>query len=262
MIITLYGPDTYRRKQKLDEIVRSYIEKKANLAYEVVDAEEEGALLRAVVFWETPSLFQDTKLLVVKHALDIAEQSRLKKFLKIAATSKQSTLVLSEDTKLIRKEFYFLKEKPNQAQEFALLEGPEFFLFVGNEANKRNLKIESSALKILTEAFAGDSWGVVQELDKLTLLRVPQISLDLLKNCDIHREGDFFSYISDWFRKSAPERLQNLEQLFVAKNDPAKIFNVLAYQDKTQLRRFADYDVEIKSGRLEYEEALLELAII
>lgn len=262
MIITLQGPDAYRRKKKLDEITARYLEGNAHLAFEVIDAEEDGALDRAMVFWRTPSLFQDAKLLVIKQAFAMADHGHFKKFLKDAASGEEATLLLSDDTKQISREFSFLKEKPNLVQEFLYLHATEFASFVRDEAASRNLTIEKNSLEYLAHAFAGDSWGVIRELEKLALLKTSTISIDILKNCGVHTEGDFFSYISGWFRKSVPLRLLNLENLLASKNDPAKIFNVLAYQDQGQLRRFADYDVEIKSGRLEYEEALLELALI
>ncbi len=266
MIITLYGSDAYRRRKKLNELIAQFIEKRTHLALEVVHGEEDGALERAEAFWGTSSLFQDAKLLVIKQTLDTADNARFKKFLKKVSSSSvsdtEATLVLSLDTKQITKEFSFLKEKPNRTQEFSYLLGSKFTTFVQGEATLRNTTIEKDALEYLAGAFAGDSWGAIQELEKLALLKPMPISLAVLKNCGVQVEGDFFSYISGWFRKPVPGRLLNLEKLLASKNDPAKVFNVLAYQDSNMLRRFADYDVEIKSGRLEYDEALLELAII
>lgn len=261
MIITLYGSDAYRRKKKLDEIIASFIKKKADLSLKIIDVEEEGGLERAIGFWGTPSLFGDTKLLIIKYAFAITDRNRFKKFFKNAVVSREATLLLCDGTKQIGKEWAFLKEKPNLTQEFANLSNSKFASFVSEEAKAQNIVIQDSALDYFAKAFAPDSWGAVRELEKLALLGTSPISLDFLKNCGVRIEGDFFSYIFGWFQKSVPSKLKNLEELLIAKNDPAKIFNVLAYQDKSELRRFADYDVEVKSGRLEYEEVLLELAI-
>jgi len=44
--------------------------------------------------------------------------------------------------------------------------------------------------------------------------------------------------------------------------DPAaKIFNILAAQAGEKIPRMADYDIAVKSGKLDYEEVLLDLAI-
>ena len=56
-------------------------------------------------------------------------------------------------------------------------------------------------------------------------------------------------------------RLTALETL-LAMNDPAaKLFNILASQWKEKIPQFAKYDLAIKSGKLEYEEALVDLVI-
>ncbi|MDP1689297.1 MAG: hypothetical protein Q8L47_04185 [bacterium] len=262
MIITLYGPDAYRRNKKLDQLILSYTEKRANLALEVVDAEDEDGLERARSFLVSSSLFQDTKLVVIKNAISGTDQGQFKKLFKNIVITEESTLIISDDTKLITKDLSFLKDKPNRVQEFANLNNREFVTFIGEEAKARNINIPNDVVEYLARAFLNNSWGVTQELDKLSLLKSSEITKKLIKNSGVNIEGDFFAYISYWFRKPVSERLLNLESLFASKNDAAKIFNILAYQDQSQLRRFADYDVEIKSGKLEYEEALLELALI
>lgn len=262
MVITLYGSDSYRRQKKLHEIISRYKEKRLSLDFEEVDAEEEDALERALEFWSTPSLFQDTKLLVVKQPFAAAGGSDFKKFVKNAAYKKDATLVLSDTTDRIRQEFSFLKEEPNLVQEFPQLEGAAFTAFIREEIRVRGFLIERDALEYLSRVFHGDSWGVVEELSKLSLLEIFPLTLALLKQSGVREESDFFSCISGWFRKRLAERLYSLEELFNYKTEPAQIFNVLAYQDRGELRRFADFDVEVKSGRLEYEEVLIELALL
>jgi hypothetical protein len=45
-------------------------------------------------------------------------------------------------------------------------------------------------------------------------------------------------------------------------SDPApKLFNILASQWKEKISQFARYDLAIKSGKLDYEEALLDAVI-
>jgi hypothetical protein len=59
------------------------------------------------------------------------------------------------------------------------------------------------------------------------------------------------------------QRLAILEKLLES-GDPAMIFNILAvspYADADWKKRIADYDASIKSGKLEYEEVLLELSL-
>ena len=55
-----------------------------------------------------------------------------------------------------------------------------------------------------------------------------------------------------------------LEKLFISSEEPAKIFNILAGLDRLPdelIRRLADYDIAVKSGKLDYEEILLSLVL-
>ena len=59
-------------------------------------------------------------------------------------------------------------------------------------------------------------------------------------------------------------RLVDLEILFGHQEEPVKIFNILAtsYLNTVfSLQKLADYDAAIKSGKLDYEEALVDLAL-
>jgi len=261
VIITLYGPDILRRKRKLDELIAEYRAKKPDLTREVIDGTEDGAVDKALVFLKTPSLFQETKLLIIKNAIGMALNSAFKKLLKSLISSKETTIIFSDETKQIRKDLAFLKEKPNLWQEFSHLSGDRFLAFVTEEAGRQKVNIGREGLKCLAEGFSGDSWGVSEEIAKLALLGVSVVTDGVIKNCGVRADKEFFFYITNWSRKLPASRLKILEELFILKNDPAKIFNILAYQNNSQLRNFADYDVEVKSGRLEYEEVLVEIAL-
>ena len=63
---------------------------------------------------------------------------------------------------------------------------------------------------------------------------------------------------------SIGERLIALEKLIGERgDDPARIFNGLAYQLKNaeEAQMYADYDIAVKAGKLEYEEVLLAIAL-
>jgi len=63
-------------------------------------------------------------------------------------------------------------------------------------------------------------------------------------------------------QKDFSKKLVILEQLFLQKEEPARLFNSLVYQVRgNDILRLADYDVSVKSGGLEYEEALLDFVI-
>ena len=65
--------------------------------------------------------------------------------------------------------------------------------------------------------------------------------------------------------KNIASRLSLLEELLSRSEDPAMIFNIMAvspFADKAWKEKIADYDVAVKSGKLEYDEALLDMILI
>ena len=99
------------------------------------------------------------------------------------------------------------------------------------------------------------------EIEKASLLGKKEISAQNLRTLGVKKRGAFFELLSGWGIKSAGERMLNLEVLFADREDPTKIFNMLAYTDPARIARFADLDVAVKSGSLDYEEALVSLAL-
>ena len=56
-------------------------------------------------------------------------------------------------------------------------------------------------------------------------------------------------------------RFLALETLLAIGDPPAKIFNILASQWREKTHEMAEYDFAVKSGKLEYDDALLALML-
>ncbi|MBI2035380.1 MAG: hypothetical protein HYT12_01710 [Candidatus Liptonbacteria bacterium] len=269
MIITLYGPDSYRRKIKLDSLVSEYLQKRQSMAYGLFDlagddlssGDEEGNFQKFAEFLKTPSLFQSAKLAVLKNPFSFENQAKLKKIMK-ELILRDVNLIISDSTRSIKKEFDFLKEKPNVSQIFDKLSGPELAHFIKEAAKEKEVVLQDGAVKFLAAALPSDSWGIVNELAKLKFTGIKKpIDVAVLKAAGLVPEEDFFSMVSGWLSRPIHSRLFSLEKIFYLKEETPKIFNILAYQDISKLRNFADYDVAIKSGKLDYDEVLLDLAL-
>ena len=69
MIIFLYGPDAYRRQEKLKEIVSEYRAKHENPSLQHFDFREEGKFDEFRDFAKSGSLFDNKKMAVVRNSL-------------------------------------------------------------------------------------------------------------------------------------------------------------------------------------------------
>ncbi|MBI5306043.1 hypothetical protein HZB04_00395 [Candidatus Wolfebacteria bacterium] len=272
MILLLYGPDFYGKRQKIKEITGEYQKKHPFLNVEHFDFDNDSDkelsnILKFKDFFSNQTLFGSVKLAVAENVLQAAKENKeIKKILKSNLENKDLVLIICEEKKPI-KEFAFLLEKPVRFQEFENLKGGQFEQFIKKEVKARDLEIEDKAVLSMSRIFEGDIWGLVNGLDKLLLLnkKIGLKEFYEIIDCDEKANfSDFFRQVSNFaFSRTIAQKIVNLEILFET-GDPAKIFNFLASFSSNPLdliRKFADYDVAIKSGKMDYEEALVDLAI-
>lgn len=221
-------------------------------------------------FLNQPSMFVDSKLAVVKGGGAVPRAGGEKEWAKVLKTYLKTpkTFILISDEKAPRSAFKFLLKEPAKSQTFLELEGSALEAFLKKESAERDISFNAQAWRFFCSYIASQeerSWLAVNELEKLALVKFNQpISLDDLR------------LVIRWHVKEKPflmagqilrfgdfrEKLRALEQLFLQKEAPAYIFNSLAYQARGEVvLKLADYDVSIKSGGLEYEEALTDFVI-
>ncbi len=248
MILYLYGPDAYRRQQKLKELIGKYKEKHSGLTVEHFDLEngEEIDLLRDSL--SAQSLFGGSRLSIIRCKEAPAALAGL---IKLASQQKHSHLFIVAERHL-GKDFNFLFKKPYLSEEFKPLIGAQFAAFIKKEAAKRGPEMDSNAINDLIRASGSDIWFAVNELDKLALGGKPEHDFAY---------PNFFSLLQRLKKSALASRLSALSFLLCSE-EPAAVFNIMASQVDGDLKtKMADYDVAIKSGKLEYEEALLDLAL-
>lgn len=194
-------------------------------------------------FVKNQSLFDDFKLAII-FGIAASENKNFLELFKSHLNSKNTILLISVDKKL-PKEFSFLLEKSVVSQSFEELSGLQLENFIKKEAEKRGMKLSPDVLRKLIIANGSDLWGVINDLDKLELGG---------KLEDGPVEPEFFSLIN----RAKRGDITALE-ILLSKQEPAMIFNIIASQAGPDLKeKMANYDVAIKSGKLEYEEALLD----
>jgi DNA polymerase III delta subunit len=265
MIYFLHGPDSYRRREKLNEIIAAYRLKHAHADMYILDCEDSpDAWREAMDFAVQPSMFAPSKVLVVRESGAVKEKEWIK-FLKKNILSKDIFIFIS-DTKGPLKDFSFLRDAPH-VMEFSELTGKKFETFVVSVAKKNNLVFSPDALRMfvsLIGTLENKSWVAVSEMEKLALLGIGDVSPDDIKK---HTEFASKSVMYEEARKMLRARnfydgLAIFERLISSNEAPSYIFNSLGFQASGEdAVRLAEYDVKIKSGTLEYEEALLDFIL-
>ncbi len=257
MLIFLYGADDYRREEKKRSVKEEFLKKYSNLSTGNFDLSEKNAFEEFKNFIRSQSIFETKKIVFLENAFDAEDQDMLAEELKALAENKNTTVVLSEKSKPL-KAFSFLLEKPVLAQEFKNLEGADWEKFILNIAKKNDVRLDPGALAFLARAYAGNSWGLVTEIQKLSTLEKALIKKEDLEGTMLEALPDFWSVMNGLKSPEIGRRLFILEKLFAANEPAAKVFNILASMWKERVAEFAEYDLKIKSGKLEYEEILVD----
>lgn len=264
MVYLLYGPDSLRRGRKLRELLDAYRKKYDSPDISEIDFGDEPDVARARDFLNQPSLFVAAKVLIIKNSAEAPEEKELAKILKSELKTEKSFVFVS-DAAAPRKALSFLLNKPALRQEFPELSLRDLKVFAQKEARVLGLVFEPGALETFAEIIfgraEGRSWHAVRELERLAVLSgsCPVSKQILSKILDFEEEKRVFQSAREMlFERDCYRALAKLESLFAAKASPGHIFNSLGFQAcGEEAVRLADYDVAVKSGRLEYEEALL-----
>ncbi|MBN2585549.1 DNA polymerase III subunit delta [Patescibacteria group bacterium] len=167
MIYFLYGEDDFRIKRRLIELRTGLFKTDANLDFQIKEAANlTAADLNSLVM--TQSLLSASKLIVVSQPIKDSSEDLRKGLTELLARPVPDGVVL-----------VFIETQPDQrtklfkllnkfvAESYPLLRVPEAKRWLQEQAQKRGVKIDITAVSMLAEDFSDDLWRMSSELDKL-----------------------------------------------------------------------------------------------
>ncbi len=196
MLIFLYGPDTYRLRQKQNEIIQGYKKiHKSGFNLKIIEASKLSFQDFEKEFY-TSSMFKEKKLMVLKEVSlnEKLKNELLKKIKKLADSD--NVILFCEEGKTLKDKFFNSLKKHGEWQEFKLLEKPKLKNWVKKEFNKQLADIEPGALDLLVDYVGNDLWQMANEIKKLAnykqkievenvrFLVKPKIETDIFKTID------------------------------------------------------------------------------
>lgn len=247
MLLYLYGPDAYRRGRAVRESIVAPFKKKYPYGeVRVFDFSEQDALDELGRF-SGGGLFAKAALALVTHPGDGGKQAL--GFLKSKKEDPLVTVVVIAEKKL-NKDFAFL----GAGLSFDELESPAFLAFLKAEAKHEQLAVSDTQIKTIGAMFAGDTWGAMTELRRVAcggVLAERAIPFDFVGSMSALTQAS----------GETSRRLRALA-LLLENDDAMKTFHMAGGwargRDKVVM---ADYDVLVKTGRLEAPEALTAYAL-
>lgn len=279
MITFLHGADNYRREQRLRELLKAYKKKYAVFSVNTFDFDTADDIARFNDFCSQQTMFEDKKLAVIDNVFSIKGSDEAHQILKSASTNASVIVFISEftdaasknprDRVLVPKDLLFLLNTPTVTEMFEPLSDAKLAFFISTEAKKRSIIVSSEAADFLVFALRRDTQLIMNELEKVALYyndsthELSRQDVELL--IDYLESPDIFAF-TNAISKQGPiaTRLTPLERLFINQEEPSKVFNIFAknpFIDLATVRMLADYDIAIKSGKLDYETAFVDICL-
>jgi hypothetical protein len=252
MLLHVYGPDAYRRSRAVKEIVEKYTEKYPDGSVLTVDCEDEGALQALQSALTNRGLFAKATLVIVLNPAEATKE--LVRVMKSAGEVPVVT-VLVVAAKKLPKDFAFLYVAGvgPKKQAFEELEGKEFLSFLKTESIASGYKVSDEELRAVAGLYAGDTWSAMTEIARVASGATATGAKDSF---------DFVAAMSTLMNGTRLEQRLRALFLLLENEDPAKVFNMAGGWARGSGKiKMADYDIAVKSGALEYGEALLDYAL-
>ena len=252
MIFFLYGPDTYRVRQKLKEIQEKYQKTYLHAVHVQYFDCAHTELQDAKNALESISMFEQKKLLIFQN---VFANSALEEFLferrKQLAESVHHIIVLFEAARLAARQaenktknsskfFSWLKKNAKQ-QEFLLLSPAKLKLWISQEFERYNLKAAPQAQEALARAAGSDLWRLSNEIKKIAAWKrstqttsIRESDVALLVNSQ--EEADVFAMVEAAAQKDRKRALNLLYRHLQKGDSPSYLSSMLQYQFRTLLQ--------------------------
>ena len=175
MVIFLYGPDTYRSRQKLAALKNGFHQKKDSTGLGLINL--DGANLTVDQFRAgvlSLALFSQKRMIIIENLLAKNRNRELiqeiKNFLGRSNQDQDNVVVFWEETfetNEINRDLVSQLKMGKYSQEFPLLKEAEIIDWLKKEVAKRNGKIDLTAIQTLINYVGADLWQLNNELNKL-----------------------------------------------------------------------------------------------
>ncbi|MDP2741155.1 MAG: DNA polymerase III subunit delta [bacterium] len=238
MIIFLYGEDTYRSKQKLDEIIEHYKKiHKSGLNLTYIDAERDD-FNNLMDGFKIVSMFSEKKLMVLKNVFSAQnfQEGFLKEINKFKET--KDIIVIFEEKKVDeRNKLFKILKKEVKCQEFDLLKGAPLLNWIKNEFKKNGAKIDFGIEGIILTHIGNNLWQIQNEIKKLSDFKAGKLikkeDVDLLVRPKI--ETDIFKTIDALASKNKKQAFSSLHKHLENGDNILYLLSMIAFQFRNLL---------------------------
>jgi len=237
MIIFLYGADSYRSKQKLDDIIAYYKTRNSGLNLISLDVSKADFADFYTIF-TTSSMFTEKKLVIVKNIFANKEfQERFLESVKNLQALSEVIVVYENQEVDQRLKLFKTLIKECKSQCFDLLSSASLRQFFTKEFENNKAKCNGDALQLLVNYVGNDLWRASHEIKKLVHFKqggtIKKEDVELLVRPTL--ETDIFKTIDALAIKDKRGALELLQKHVVNGDDPLYLLSMVGWGFKNLL---------------------------
>lgn len=255
MIFFVYGKDGFRRSRRKREIFKEIIKKYPKINYAFFSGEEDGSASKTREFLASQGLFFEKRIAILEEAESLDGKKLAKEIIDFA-DNKDIALIVDYSGKPT-KDFSALLKAPVKVEEFSELSPAELSKYISILAKELEIKIEVTAVSKLARVYGSNLWGIFTELQKIGGL-VPVVKASHVEALGFENVSEYWPTLNALRSPNLATRLWALETLFLQNEPAVKTFSILASSRGVNPKTFADYDLLIKSGKLDFEEVVID----
>jgi len=243
MYCLIYGPDTYRSKQKLESLRQAFMAKCDPTGVNVTTI---GAELLNVNYFRrlvlSAGLFSPKRLIIIERFFnkkgndDLGEA--ISDFLENSADDKRGNSLIFWDEDIsetglskIKKKIFALLVKQKYSEEFSYLDRTHLKSWLVKALAASHKKITTEAADFMVEQVGPDLWQLQNEADKLAAVPEKEIPLELVKKFVLPSpEEEIWPLVDALSAKNKKAALKLLRDQLDLGNDLLSIFGMLVRQ--------------------------------
>lgn len=257
MLFFLYGPDSFRRREKLNEYVAAYQAKnKSSFSLFRLDGADEDFLSEFCGSIESRSMFGGKKLIIAEGVFGASKDVRekLREILENGRnyfSGEEIFVFFSDDDADRRENFFKYLIKHSRVYVFEQLRGAHFEEWLKERAKRKNIILDGGAMASLISLTDNDSARLESELDKLSLFKPEgKIEATDVSEVVLGTGFDFFGLLDAFSAGDGKNFLLEAERALLEGENPVGLISALAGQARNVLLAWHFISVQRNSREL------------
>ena len=238
MIYFIYGQDSYRAKEKLQEMIDKYKSlHKSGLSLVQINAKEKS-FKDLFDNFKIVSMFNEKKLIILKDVfLNQKFGEDFLKEIKIFKDSKDIIVVFEKDEVDQRTKLFKTLIKDAKCQEFSFLDSRGLKIWFREKSEKYKLKIDPIAEATLLSYVGNDLWQLENEIKKLANFKPGKLikKEDIILQVRPKTENNIFKTINSISEKDKKQALYFLHKHLDNGDNSLYLLSMIAYQFRNLL---------------------------